>query len=150
MLISVINQTNGPKRITDDELQKVIRVINRQIAEDFEPYWGMGARLRLEGLASHVTRRASDMRGEAILYLLTSVKDAGGTLGFHDKSNKGIPYGFVYTEVSEKLGEPWSATFSHEALELIADPEANLLVMGPHPVDRRRTVFHWFEMCDAV
>src|SRR2546430_1134415 len=150
MLISIINQTNGPDRVADELLQKVIRVVNRQIAEDFEPSWGMGARLRLEGRASRVSRRASDMRGDAILYLLTSVKDADGTLGFHDKSNRGIPYGFVYTEISEELGEPWSSTFSHEVMELIADPEANLLVMGPHPEDRRRTVFQWIEMCDAV
>ena len=38
---------------------------------------------------------------------------------------------------------------SHEALELLADPETNLLVMGPHPAEER-DVFHWFEMCDAV
>lgn len=150
MLISVINQTNGRERVTDERVQEVIRAVNRQLAGDFEPYWGMGATLRLEGRASRQSRRASDMRGDAILYLLTSVEDADGTLGFHERSNRGIPYGFVYTEVSEDLGEPWSATFSHEVMELIADPEANLLAMGPHPADRRRTVFHWLEMCDAV
>jgi hypothetical protein len=41
-------------------------------------------------------------------------------------------------------------TLSHEALELIGDPAVNLLVAGPHPGDRRREVFHWYEMCDAV
>jgi hypothetical protein len=40
--------------------------------------------------------------------------------------------------------------FGHEALELVADPEANLLVQGPHPAKPGRSVFHWFEMCDAV
>jgi hypothetical protein len=34
-------------------------------------------------------------------------------------------------------------------MELVADPETNLLVIGPHPSDNR-DVFHWFEMCDAV
>ncbi len=151
MLISVVNHTNGRKQVQDDVLQKVIRAINRQIAEDFAPVWGMSATLRLEGRS---TKRAnekspSDLRGDAILYLLTSIKDADGTLGFHDLNAKGIPFGFVYTEISEKLNEPWTRTFSHEAMELIADPEANLLVMGPHP-KQRRMVFHWFEMCDAV
>src|SRR5258708_26023096 len=151
MLISVVNHTNGQKQVPDDVLQKVIRAINRQIAEDFAPAWGMSATLRLEGPR---TKRAnekspSDLRGDAILYLLTSIKDADGTLGFHDLNAKGIPFGFVYTEISEKLKEPWTRTFSHEAMELIADPEANLLVMGPHP-KQRRMVFHWFEMCDAV
>ena len=26
----------------------------------------------------------------------------------------------------------------------------NLLVQGPHPAEPSRTVFHWYEMCDAV
>jgi hypothetical protein len=41
-------------------------------------------------------------------------------------------------------------TLSHEALELVGDPQVNLLVQGPHPADARHLVFHWFEMCDAV
>jgi hypothetical protein len=41
-------------------------------------------------------------------------------------------------------------TLSHEALELIADPQVNLLVAGPHPADPDLEVFHWYEMCDAV
>jgi hypothetical protein len=41
-------------------------------------------------------------------------------------------------------------TLSHEALELVGDPEVNLLVKGPHPNrNERREVFHWFEMCDV-
>jgi hypothetical protein len=151
MLISVVNHTNGKKKVSDEEVQRVIRAVNRQVTEDFEPYWGMGAMLRLEGRASTNAdeEKPIDLRGDAILYLLTSVADADGTLGFHDKNAAGIPFGFVYTEISEQLGEPWSATFSHEALELIADPEANLLVMGPHPSEDR-IVFHWYEMSDAV
>lgn len=39
---------------------------------------------------------------------------------------------------------------SHEALELIGDPEVNLLVAGPHPANPNQDVFHWYEMCDAV
>ena len=41
-------------------------------------------------------------------------------------------------------------TFSHEALELIGNPEVNLLVQGPNPTDPNKYVFHWYEMCDAV
>jgi hypothetical protein len=55
----------------------------------------------------------------------------------------------VFTEIADSIGEPWSVTLSHEALELVGDPETNLLVMGPHP-NQDRDVFHWYEMCDAV
>src|SRR3569623_3005862 len=46
MNITVVNRSH---RIADAELQTVIRAINRQIAEDFAPHWGLAAPLRLEG-----------------------------------------------------------------------------------------------------
>ncbi|MGH9508411.1 MAG: hypothetical protein ACRD2M_00610 [Terriglobales bacterium] len=149
MIISVINHTNGT--ISDEEVQSVIRVLNYQIAEDFEPYWSLGARLRLEGKSGAQPSKTNlaDMRGDAVLYLWDSV-DVENALGYHDRNNRGIPFGFVFTELSKQLGENWTVTFSHEALELIADPEVNLLVQGPHPADPSRDVFHWYEMCDAV
>ena len=149
MIISVINHTNG--QIRDEELQEALRAINRQIAEDFEPYWSLGAKLRLEGRSGKQPSKTdlADMRGDAVLYLWDEV-DVKDALGYHDTNHRGIPYGFVFTELSRQLGEHWTVTLSHEALELIGDPEVNLLVMGPHPADRKRDVFHWYEMCDAV
>jgi len=149
MLISVVNHTAG--RLHDEDVQKAIRAVNRQIAHDFEPYWNIGAELRLEG---PVTKRPSkvalpELRGDAVLYLWDSL-DPDGALGYHEANARGIPYGFVFVDLTEELDEPWSVTLSHEALELIGDPEVNLLVAGPHPADGRRQVFHWYEMCDAV
>lgn len=148
MIISVINHTNG--KITDEELHRVIRAINRQIAEDFEPYWSISGRLRLEGRSTKKPDqvKVADMRGDAIIYLWDEV-DVDDAIGYHDKNNRGIPFGFVFTEIAAELNEPWSVTLSHEALELLGDPETNMLVMGPHPSEDR-DVFHWFEMCDAV
>jgi hypothetical protein len=37
MLISIVNLSRGA--LPDEDLQRVIRAVNRQIAEDFEPYW---------------------------------------------------------------------------------------------------------------
>jgi hypothetical protein len=149
MIISVINMSDGA--VSDADLQCTIRAVNRQIKEDFEPYWGFGARLRLEGKTGKMRRGfdPADMRGDAVLYLrdVAKIRDAEG---YHDQNFAGIPYGFVFLELSKKLNEPWTITLSHEALELLADPEANLLVQGPHPEQPKRKVFHWFEMCDAV
>ena len=145
----MINHTS--ERISDAEVQCTLRAINRQIREDFQPYWSLGAQLRLEGRSARQPSKIdlADMRGDAVLYLWdeVNVKDA---LGFHDRNNRGIPFGFVFTELSRELGENWTVTLSHEALELIADPEVNLLVMGAHPAEPGRDVFHWYEMCDAV
>ena len=150
MIISVINHTNGT--ISDQVAQRVIRAMNRQIAEDFDPYWSMSATLRLEGKSGQTpdVQEPADMRGDAIIYLWDEVNVADA-LGFHDRNFRGIPFGFVFTALSTALGENWTVTLSHEALEMIADPEVNLLVMGPHPdPNSNAVVFHWYEMCDAV
>jgi hypothetical protein len=149
MVISVVNHTEG--QIKDEVLQSAIRSINRQIEGDFAPHWSLGATLRLEGRSPTATRKPelADMRGDAVLYLWNKT-DVPGVLGYHDANHRGIPYGVVFTELSQAVGESWTVTLSHEALELIGDSEVNLLVMGPHPAHPQQTVFHWYEMCDAV
>lgn len=148
MIISVINHSHS---LSDEAIQPVIRAINRQIAQDFEPYWSFGATLRLEGAIGKrpSTRNVSDMRGDAVIYLVDGV-NAIGASGWHTANYKDIPYGLVFLGLCEQLKEPWSITLSHEALELIGDPMGNLLVEGTHPMDHRRKAFHLFEMCDAV
>ncbi len=148
MNISIVNHTNG--KIKDSEVQRVIRAINRQIREDFEPYWGITGTLRLEGrsTATPDAMALPDLRGDAVIYLWNE-SDVEDAVGYHEKNALGIPYGFVFTSIAKELGEAWSTTLSHEVLELLGDPETNLLVMGPHPSEDR-DVFHWFEMCDAV
>lgn len=148
MLISIVNRS---KTLSDELVLNAIRAINRQITEDFEPYWCFGAKLRLEGAVGNVPNKQKllELRGDAILYLWdeTDVEDA---LGYHDTSNGGVPYGFIFTDLCKKLKENWTVTLSHEALELIGDAQGNLLVQGPHPANPKQEVFHWFEMCDAV
>ncbi|CAG4913825.1 alkaline phosphatase family protein [Paraburkholderia saeva] len=146
--ISVVNRTSS---IAEREMHRVVRAINRQIAEDFEPYWAFGGRLRVEGPAGKTAdlQQLDELRGDAILYVLDSA-DANDALGYHDRNLSGIPYGFVFLDLCKSLGDDWSTTLSHEALELVGDPQCNLLVQGPHPEVPDRTVYHFFEMCDAV
>ena len=153
MIISVINQTSG--EISDPDLLAVIRAVNQQIQYDFAPYWNMPGTLRLEGTLVKEPRAnlaAAVMRGDAVMYVTSEDSGSGRdqTEGFHDRNFRGIPYGVVYTKVSEQQGDPWQVTFSHEAMELIADPQGNNYVMGRAPHDPRKTVFYWFELCDAV
>jgi hypothetical protein len=149
MLISVVNHTNG--KLADEVVQDGIRAVNRQIAHDFSPHWHLDAELRLEGPIGDDPdeKKVPELRGDAIIYLWDEV-NVEEALGYHDLTAAGVPFGFVFTELVKQLKEPWTVTFSHEALELLADPEVNLLVAGPHPADPKREVFHWYEMCDAV
>ena len=151
MIISVFNLSNDA--ISDAVMLKTIRAVNIQLERDFEPHWSFGATLRLEGHRNSRKRGGVpysplDMRGDAILYVWN--KFSKNYDGLHDRDFGGIPYGAVYLDMSQGLAEDWSVTLSHEALELVGDPQANLLVQGRHPTQRGRQVFHWFEMCDAV
>jgi hypothetical protein len=148
MIISVINRT---RHILDEDVHAALRAINRQIEFDFRPYWSLGATLRLEGKSGEKPpnrETLSDMRGDAILYLWDE-ENVDDALGYHERNHRGIPFSFVFSKLAEELGEKWTVTLSHEAIELIGDPQVNLLVQGPHP-ETGKTVFHWYELCDAV
>jgi hypothetical protein len=149
MLISVVNHTSG--KLTDEEVQEGIRAVNRQIAHDYKPHWHLDAELRLEGAIGEAPddEDLPELRGDAIIYLWDEV-DIDDALGYHEMNAAGVPFGFVFTELVKELDEPWTVTFSHEALELLGDASANLLVAGPHPANPKQEVFHWYEMCDAV
>lgn len=149
MIISVVNHTHG--RLKDEDVLHAIRAINTQITEDFEPYWSMGARLRLERRTERRPdpKTGADLRGDAIIYLWDKIAP-DDALGYHDKTDGGLPYGFVFTELADQLHEDWRTTLSHEVLELIADPEANLLVRGPGPNGKNAIAYYWYEMCDPV
>jgi hypothetical protein len=144
-------------RETDERVQQVVRAINRQLREDFQLYWSQRVVLSLGGNADATIdpQRLCDLRGDAIVYLLENATDSTfeGVLGVHDQNLRGVPFGFVFTEISDQLGEDWSITLSHEVLELVGDAEVNKLAAGPDPRDpdnQQRYVLHWFEMCDAV
>src|SRR5690242_4876436 len=125
MVISVLNFSNGA--IDDPALQAAIRAVNRQISEDFQPYWGFGAQLRLDATLQRRNAKIknSELRGDAVLYIRVSPRTTEDE-GFHAANFGGVPYGFVYLDVAAKLGDEWTITLSHEALELLADPELNL------------------------
>lgn len=151
MLISVVNFSSS---LSDEDVQRTIRAVNRQISEDFLPYWGLAATLRLEGretAAKLDARTTSELHGDGIIYLADEA-NVPGALGYHDENLKGLPCGFVFTELAAKLHEDYSVTLSHEALELIADANVNKLAIGPHPDPEKNkdAVLHWYEMCDAV
>ncbi len=138
MIISVKNHS----KIPDQEVLAAVRAVNRQIAEDFDPYWDLGGTLRL------ADRRSRRLEADAIIRLVPHGHD-------YHWSPTGIPEAHVFTELSQLSRESvpwltWTNSLSHEALELIADPQLNTLVRGPHPVHPKRSVFHYREVCDPV
>jgi len=138
VIISVKNHS----KIPDADVLAALRAVNRQIAEDFEPYWDLGGILRL------ADRRARLLEADAIIRLYPHGHD-------YHWSPSGLPEAHVFTTLSELSRESvpwltWTTSLSHEALELIGDPQLNTLVRGPHPAHPRRIVFHYREVCDPI
>ncbi len=137
MIIVVKNHSKVP----DTDVLAAIRAVNRQIVEDFSPYWDLTGTLRL------ADRKGQVLDADAII----RIYDHGHN--FHWNPNN-IPTGHIFTEISALAHESipwlnWHSALSHEALELIADPQLNTLARGPHPAYQRE-VFHYREVCDPV
>jgi hypothetical protein len=149
--ISVLNFST---LISDAEAQEVIRVVNRQVNEDFAPIWGISRDMKLHASEFDPKNSASlteePVKGDSVMYLVNKGTLAGA-LGYHDLNGWGVPVGFVFLSDGDgNLNPGWTTTLSHEVLELIADPTANVLVPGPDPRDPENMVLHAYESCDAV
>jgi hypothetical protein len=100
MIISIVNHTQLPRQ----EVQDVLRAVNRQLQEDFRRYWHKNVELRLEGWTGESPSPKSpfDMRGDAVIYLWDD-EDVPNALGYHDLNNNGVPFGFVFTALADAL-----------------------------------------------
>jgi hypothetical protein len=134
-----ITIVNIDARVTLTDTNRVAAAINTQLSRDVFPNWWQSASV---GVANPGTRVAGP-----VVYLVHSV-DVDGVLGYHDQTNAGVPMAVVSPEVSAALGEEWSVTLSHEVIEMVGDPHADLYAIGKHPT-ANRDVFYWHELCDA-
>ena len=134
---------------TDAMVQETIRVMNRQVMEDFMPVWGYGRTLKLVAAtfdpADDDSLAEEKVPADSVIYLVDE-SSVEGALGYHDLNSRDIPVGFVFVLDPND----WTVTFSHEVLELILDPTVNIFVPGPHPNDPQNIVLHTYEVCDAV
>lgn len=150
MRVAVISDADSLKR---RELLAAIEAVNIQVKKHFIPAWRPHHKL-LGDCLNLIPKRSSAKTlsdYDAIMYIKDRPRKSDGTLGYHDKvPSTGKPFGYVFASVAEQLGESFSTTLSHEVLELLLNPWVCNYALGPSPDNPRRTVFHWFEACDAV
>jgi len=134
--IAVIDhQTQVPPSVAQDW----VAAVRLQIFRDFQPSWGIGARVL------YVPGAQVPPAGYWQLVLLDDA-DQAGALGYHDLTAAGLPLGKVFVKTTLVYGGQPSVTLSHEALEMLADPYVSLVV-----VDKTDVVKFWAnEVCDAV
>jgi hypothetical protein len=141
MAETVISVLNPSTVMTDDEVAALVPIMQKQVDDDFAAAWNIDADL------AFVAKDESPLPGSWWISVLDD-SDQAGALGYHDVTDDGLPLGKVFAGTDQKLGLEVSVTFSHELLEILADPEINRCVF------LQRTdgtgVIVAYESCDAV
>lgn len=127
--------------ITDAQVSAAVAACQKQIDNDFGPIWGLGASLNFVPAGQMNQIPANNM--QLIFFDNSDVADA---LGYHTLTASGMPLAKIFVETAEQDGVPWTLTLSHELLEMIVDPWANLVIFAQSSNTSGNIIS--FEVCD--
>lgn len=137
---------NASPLLSDDDVRATVTPLQTQIDRDFMPIW------QSRMVESHIkvefagTKDIPDLPDTCWPIFLNRHSNDPGALGWHDDDpaqNIRI-YSRVFVGDCMQLNLNWQTTLSHEALELIGDPDIRRVWKMP---DGRLAAY---EMCDAV
>jgi hypothetical protein len=129
--IAFVNLATVPLGI---DLRRLVSALDKQLQRDFVPIWGYPATL-------YVTDKPKP-REWRIVFLDDS--DAADALGYHDLTKDGQPVSKVFVKTTTAAKQKVSVTASHELLEMLIDPGAQLWAQNSNGW------FYAYEVCDAV
>lgn len=129
--IAFVNLAAAPLGVNLDQL---VAALQKQMDQDFVPVWGYPAKL-------YVTDKPKPDEWQVVFL---DDADAANALGYHDLTKNGQPISKVFVKPTIAAGQKVSVTASHELLEMMIDPGAQLWAQS---TDGR---FYAYEMCDAV
>lgn len=133
--VIVVNKST----VIDNKSVKYIaeHVLQTQVSRDFAPLWGIDSR---------IIYSQNEIPNAPTLFIMDN-SDQANALGYHDISVSGIPTGFVFVKTAWADGEHWTTTASHELLEMLGDPFADLEVDG---MWAGKPAILAYETCDPV
>ncbi|MET4424222.1 hypothetical protein [Bradyrhizobium sp. RT3a] len=129
--IAFINMATEPLGV---DLRKLVSALDKQMRRDFVPIWGYPARLYL----------TDKPKSDEWQVVFMDDADAANALGYHDLTKDGQPVSKVFVKTTVSAGQKVSVTTSHELLEMMIDPGAQLWA------ENNDGFFYAYEMCDAV
>jgi len=130
---------NASTVLTDEKVKSVLPALQTQVHRDFAPVWGIDAHLNFVGKGANPNPRSWHLT-------ILDNSDQAGTLGYHDMTEQGLPLGKVFAATDMQNGNAWTATASHELLEMLADPEINLTVLIQK--NQSQGLLYAYEVCD--
>jgi hypothetical protein len=101
--------------LTDAQILTIMPALQTQVSRDLAPVWGTDANLTF-------VSKGSQPPANAWWLTILDTTDVATAVGYHDLTDQGLPMGKVFAETDLKLGYQWTATASHELLEMLADP----------------------------
>jgi hypothetical protein len=116
------------------DLGRLVSALDKQMRRDFVPIWGYPAKL-------YVTKKPKPDEWQMVFL---DDADAANALGYHDITKDGQPVSKVFVKTTVAAGQKVSVTASHELLEMMIDPGAQLWAQNADGL------FYAYEMCDAV
>jgi len=129
--IAFVNLAKTPLGV---DLGNLVEALQKQMEDHFVPVWGYPAKL-------YVTDKPKPDEWQVVLL---DDADAANALGYHDLTKNGQPISKVFVKTTIAAGQKVSVTASHELLEMMIDPGAQLWAQN---TDGK---FYAYEMCDAV
>jgi len=126
--------------VNDTQVQAIVPALQTQVHRDFAPVWGVDADL------TFVAHGAPTPPGSWWLTVLDN-SDQAGALGYHDRTDEGLPMGKAFAGTDIQAGNSWTVTVSHELLEMLGDPDLNLCAYVQK--DGGGMLLYAYEVCDA-
>lgn len=132
---------NFSTAFADTDLPNLVAALQVQVSRDFYPVWGVDANITAVPIGQHPPD------GVWVLGLFDDA-DQAGALGYHDITPAGLPLGKIFVKTTLADGGLVSVTASHEALEMLADPDINLLCELDN-ADGMPSRLYCYEVADA-
>lgn len=137
--ISIVNQSTLFK---DADLPVLANALQFQVLSHFYPIHGISARI-------YYTPTGKNPSPDHWVLALLDDSSQANALGFHDISPDGSPLGKVFVRTTLAANEIVSTTASHELLEMILNPDVNLLAEFDDAQGNASRIY-FREACDAV
>lgn len=115
---------NASPLLTDEEVEKKVKPLQRKFDRDFYPSWAAASRIaRIPEVTFHfaTAKEIPRLPKTAWPIFLNRHSKEANALGWHDYTD-GKAYSRVFVGDCIRLGLDWSVTLSHEVDELILDP----------------------------
>lgn len=136
----VIVVTNESTVLSDALVHSAAACLQAQVSWDYFPIYGKVAELQF-----HEKTFALPKGWWQLIFADNS--DQAGALGYHETTANGDPIGYVFAKTDIDNGESWTVTASHELLEMLEDPDIQL-VEEQDNADGSYT-FRSKELCDV-